>query len=31
VKEVKEELGERILEKWREYAPNLTDNNILGR
>jgi phytoene dehydrogenase-like protein len=31
VKEVKEELGERILEKWREYAPNLTDDNILGR
>lgn len=26
----KEEFSERILEKWREYAPNLTSDNILG-
>jgi phytoene dehydrogenase-like protein len=26
----KEMLRERILEKWRQYAPNLTEDNILG-
>jgi phytoene dehydrogenase-like protein len=28
---VKEEFAQRIIEKWREYAPNLTDSNILHR
>jgi phytoene dehydrogenase-like protein len=26
----KDEMRERILERWRRYAPNLTDDNILG-
>jgi phytoene dehydrogenase-like protein len=26
----KEELGRRILERWREYAPNLTAENVVG-
>lgn len=28
--DAREELRDRILEKWRRYAPNLTDDNILG-
>ncbi|MGF1470428.1 MAG: phytoene desaturase family protein [Rubrobacteraceae bacterium] len=31
VEEIKDEFSERILEKWREYAPNLTEDNILGQ
>jgi phytoene dehydrogenase-like protein len=31
VEEIKEEFSERILEIWREYAPNLTEDNILGK
>ena len=31
VEEIKDEFSERILEKWREYAPNLTKDNILGQ
>jgi 2-keto-4-pentenoate hydratase/2-oxohepta-3-ene-1,7-dioic acid hydratase in catechol pathway/phytoene dehydrogenase-like protein len=27
---VRESFGRQIIEKWREYAPNLTDDNILG-
>ena len=27
----KEELADRIVERWRDYAPNLTADNILGR
>jgi phytoene dehydrogenase-like protein len=27
---VKDELARRCIAKWREYAPNLTDDNILG-
>jgi phytoene dehydrogenase-like protein len=27
---IKEEFGERILEKWREYAPNMTADNVLA-
>jgi len=29
--EVKEEYMERCIERWREYAPNLTDENILAK
>lgn len=29
IEPVKAELAGRILDKWREYAPNLTDDNIL--
>ena len=29
--EVKEEYMEACIAKWREYAPNLTDDNILGK
>ncbi|MDY6864311.1 MAG: NAD(P)/FAD-dependent oxidoreductase [Thermodesulfobacteriota bacterium] len=29
--EIKEEVADRIIEKWRQYAPNLTPENILGR
>ena len=28
---VAQELGDRMIEKLREYAPNMTDDNILGR
>ncbi len=31
VLEVKESLGDAILEKWAEYAPNMTRANVLGR
>jgi phytoene dehydrogenase-like protein len=31
LREVKEEFGARILEKWREYAPNMTEDNVLAR
>jgi phytoene dehydrogenase-like protein len=27
---IKEEFGQRILEKWREYAPNMTADNVLA-
>jgi phytoene dehydrogenase-like protein len=27
---VRESFGRQIIDKWREYAPNLTDDNILG-
>jgi phytoene dehydrogenase-like protein len=27
---IKEEFGDRILEKWREYAPNMTRDNVLA-
>lgn len=27
----REEFGERVIEKWRKYAPNLTEDTILGR
>jgi phytoene dehydrogenase-like protein len=30
LRELKEEFGERILEKWREYAPNMTRDNVLA-
>ncbi|MEA2466401.1 MAG: hypothetical protein QOJ57_527 [Thermoleophilaceae bacterium] len=30
LREVKGEMQERILEKWREYAPNLTPDNVVG-
>lgn len=26
----RDSFGRRVIEKWREYAPNLTDDNILG-
>ena len=31
VEDAREEFGELIIDKWREYAPNLTDRNILGK
>ena len=31
IEAAKEEFAQRIIEKWREYAPNLTDGNILHR
>ena len=31
VEEIKEEFADRMIEKWREFAPNLTDDNILAR
>lgn len=31
VESIKEEFADRMLEKWREFAPNLTPENILGR
>jgi phytoene dehydrogenase-like protein len=29
--ELREQFADAIIEKWREYAPNLTDENILAR
>lgn len=29
--EIKEEFADRIMDKWREYAPNLDEKNVLGR
>jgi len=29
--EIREEFADAILDKWREYAPNLTEDNILAR
>lgn len=29
--EIRESFAEQILDKWREYAPNLTNDNIVGR
>jgi len=31
IESVKEELADRIMAKWREYAPNLTDANVVHR
>lgn len=29
--DVRDQFADRIIEKWRSYAPNLTEDNILGR
>jgi phytoene dehydrogenase-like protein len=31
IEDVKEEFADRMLEKWREFAPNMTPDNILAR
>jgi len=31
IEAVKEEFADRMIEKWREFAPNMTPDNILGR
>lgn len=31
IENVKEEFAERMIEKWREYAPNMTKDNIIGK
>jgi phytoene dehydrogenase-like protein len=31
IEAVKEQFADRMIEKWREFAPNMTDDNILAR
>jgi phytoene dehydrogenase-like protein len=31
IEAVKEEFADRMIEKWREFAPNMTNDNILAR
>ena len=31
VVDIKEQLGDAVLEKWAQYAPNMTPKNVLGR
>jgi phytoene dehydrogenase-like protein len=31
VEKVRDEFAERMIEKWREFAPNMTEDNILAR